>query len=150
MAVMSTLTKDEIHALQEALDDEYRAWATYDQVIADFGAVRPFTNIRDAEARHINALLVLFERYQLPVPVNPWRGRVTRFDSLEEACAAGVADEIANAEMYDRLLAITDRPDIATVLNHLREASQQRHLLAFRRCVERAGGRGRGRGARNR
>jgi hypothetical protein len=31
----------EIAALHEALDDEYRAWATYDQVIADHGAVQP-------------------------------------------------------------------------------------------------------------
>jgi hypothetical protein len=49
---MTDLTENEIHALNEALDDEYRAWATYDQVIADFGAAAPFSNIRDAEARH--------------------------------------------------------------------------------------------------
>jgi hypothetical protein len=29
---MNTLTETEIRALNEALDDEYRAWATYDQV----------------------------------------------------------------------------------------------------------------------
>ena len=29
----------EIEALHDALDDEYKAWATYDQVITDFGAV---------------------------------------------------------------------------------------------------------------
>ncbi|MBI2226155.1 MAG: hypothetical protein HYU44_14665 [Betaproteobacteria bacterium] len=34
---MSTLAQAEIRALNEALDDEYRSWATYDQVIADFG-----------------------------------------------------------------------------------------------------------------
>jgi hypothetical protein len=47
---MSNLNETEIHALHEALDDEYRAWATYDQVIADFGEVLPFRNIREAEA----------------------------------------------------------------------------------------------------
>ncbi len=38
---MNTLTDAEIRALDEALDDEYQAWATYDQVIADFGEVAP-------------------------------------------------------------------------------------------------------------
>lgn len=50
---MAGLTVAEIHALNETLDDEYRSWASYDQVIADFGDVRPFSNIRAAEARHI-------------------------------------------------------------------------------------------------
>jgi len=57
------LDESEIRALHEALDDEYRAWATYDQVIADFGEVRPFINIREAEARHMAALQRLFARY---------------------------------------------------------------------------------------
>ena len=45
---MNNLTEIEIHALNEALNDEHHAWATYDQVIADFGEVRPFSNIREA------------------------------------------------------------------------------------------------------
>lgn len=57
---MTDLTVNEIHALNEALDDEYVAWgATYDQVIADFGAAPPFSNIRDAEARHIEVMHTL-------------------------------------------------------------------------------------------
>ena len=59
---MNPLTEAEIHALNEALDDEYLAWATYDQVIADFGEMPPFSNIREAEARHIEALCTLFAR----------------------------------------------------------------------------------------
>ncbi|WP_291983953.1 DUF2202 domain-containing protein [Candidatus Accumulibacter sp. ACC005] len=104
---MNDLSEAEIHALNEALDDEYRAWATYDQVIADFGDVRPFTNIRAAEARHIQALCSLFGHYRLPVPGNPWNlETVTRYASLQEACEAGVVAEIANGEMYDRLLKV--------------------------------------------
>jgi hypothetical protein len=82
---MQPLTPIEIRALHEALDDEYQAWALYGQVIADFGEVRPFTNIREAEARHIEALLGLFSRYGLPVPANPWPGRVPRYASVKEA-----------------------------------------------------------------
>jgi len=52
---MTTLNEAEITALHEALDDEYQTWATYDQVIKDFGEVRPFINIRNAQARHIEA-----------------------------------------------------------------------------------------------
>lgn len=141
---MSAANDAEAAALREALDDEYRAWATYDQVIRDFGEIRPFTNIREAEARHIDALITLFERYGLAVPPNPWPGRVTRYESPLEACRAGVAAEIANAGLYERLIASCSRADIVTVLRNLQAASRDRHLPAFRRCVERSGGGGRG------
>jgi len=88
---MDMLAESEVCVLQEALDDEYRAWSTYDQVILDFGEVEPFRNIRDAEARHIEALGALYARYGLPVPDNPWPGRVQRFADLQAACEAGVA-----------------------------------------------------------
>jgi len=145
---MNDLTAVEIHALNEALDDEYRAWATYDQVIRDFGELRPFSNI------HIEALRELFDRYGLPLPVNPWPGKVAHYPTVRAACAAGVAAEIENGALYERLLASTQRPDILAVFRNLREASQRRHLPAFQRCVERgaegSGGHGRGGGARHR
>jgi hypothetical protein len=135
---MVELTAAEIQVLHEALDDEYMAWTTYDQVIADFGEQRPFSNIRDAEARHIEALRTLFQRYGLSMPENSWPGKVTRYPSLEAACAAGVSAEIANGKMYDRLIALTERADILAVLRNLQAASQQRHLPAFQRCVNRS------------
>lgn len=153
---MNELTEPEVHALREALDDEHRAWATYDQVLRDFGEIPPFSNIRDAEARHIEALRNLFDRYGLPVPENPWPGKVERFASVREACEAGVTAEIANGALHERVLASTQRPDILTVFRNLQEASQQRHLQAFQRCTERGfGGAGGGRarhrwGRRNR
>ena len=145
---MTPLTETEIRALNEALDDEFRAWATYDQVIADFGEVPPFSNIRAAEARHIEALCMLFAHYGLPVPENLWLGKVARYASLQAACEAGVAAEIANGALYVRLLGETTRPDILTVLRNLQEASQQRHLPAFQRCAQ--GSVGGGPGARHR
>lgn len=138
---MIELSEKEIGVLKEALDDEYRAWATYDQVIRDFGAVRPFVNIRDAEGRHIEALHTLFTRYRLPVPENAWPpGKIARYASLQAACEAGIAAEIANGEMYERLLGATQRQDILTVLRNLQEASQLRHLPAFQRCAQDAAG----------
>jgi len=147
---MTDLTQNEIHALSEALDDEYGACATYDQVIADFGAAPPFSNIRDAEARHIEALHTLYRFYGLPIPPNPWAGKTPRYASRKEACVAGVAAEVANGELYDRLLTATDRPDILAVFRNLQEASQQRHLPAFERCVQRGSGGGGPGGQRHR
>ena len=134
---MNTLTESDIKVLAEALDDEYMAYAIYDQVINDFGNVRPFSNIREAEGRHIEALLALYRKYGLPIPENSWPEVVPRYKSLEEACEAGMTAEIENGEMYERLLQQTNKTDIKGVLNNLKEASQQRHLPAFQRCAER-------------
>lgn len=142
---MNVLSEAEVQALNEALDDEYRAYATYSKVIADFGEVPPFIHIREAEARHIHSLSVLFEKYGLSLPENTWPGKLGSYPSLRAACEAGVQAEIANGAMYDRLLAATDRSDIVTVFQRLREASQERHLPAFTRCAQRPGG-GRGTG----
>ena len=140
---MSVLNEEEIQVLLEALDDEYKSYATYDQVIEDFGSIKPFLNIREAEGRHINALLGLFERYDISIPDNNWPGRVDRFISQEAACKAAVEAEIANGEMYDRLIRTTQKSEIIAVLRNLQEASLQRHLPAFQRCIQRCnGGRG--------
>ena len=133
-------------ALLEALDDEHRAWATYRQVLQDFGEVNPFANIVEAEARHIAALEALCAKYGVPVPANPWPGRVPRYGSVRAACEAGVDAEVANAALYDTLLDSTTRADLLTVFRNLQSASQDRHLPAFQRCAAREGG-GRGRGA---
>lgn len=128
-----------IAALNEALDDEYRAFATYDQVLADFGEVRPFSNIRDSEGRHIDALHRIYRRLNLDIPPNPWPRRVPRFPSLAAACEAAAQGEIDNLEMYRRLKASTDDPEVLRVFENLETASRERHLPAFRRCAARRG-----------
>jgi hypothetical protein len=135
---MSILNETEQQALRDALDDEYRAWTTYDQVIRDLGPEQPFINIRDAEARHIEALGLLFQRYELEIPENTWPGRVPRFASTREACESGIEGEIKNVALYERLMRSTDRQDILAVFSNLQRASQEQHLPAFRRCASRA------------
>lgn len=130
----TVLNESELASLKEALDDEYRSHETYAQVIRDFGSVRPFINIVDAEARHISALLSLFETYNIAAPANRWPGKVTRFSTLQEACARSAQGEIDNVAIYDKALLTTQRPDILVVYRALRSASQDRHLPAFRRC----------------
>ena len=136
---MAELTALEQQALRDALDDEYKAWATYDQVIRDLGEDRRFVHIRDAESRHITALRALFERYGLAIPTNTWPGRAPQFQTLREACEGGVEAEIANAALYDRLMRSTHRSDILAVFEYLQRASQERHLQVFRRCAARFG-----------
>ena len=63
MTTPTILNAAERDALAAALDDEYKSRETYAQVIRDFGELRPFINIVEAEARHIEALLALFKRY---------------------------------------------------------------------------------------
>lgn len=131
----AALSDAEQRALRDALDDEYRAWATYEQVLLDLGEQRPFTHIRDAEARHIDALRVTLQRYGLEVPANPWPGRVPRFASVREACQAALGVEAENVALYDRLKKSTTRQDLLQVLENLQRASQERHAPAFQRCA---------------
>lgn len=129
-----------IEALREALDDEYKARATYQSVIDRFGPVRPFANIIEAEERHASALLALFRHFGVEPPKDRWAGQVPAPSSLAEACQAGVEAEIENAAMYERLLAQVSDRRVRDVLTRLQEASQQRHLPAFRHCAERRSG----------
>lgn len=126
--------------LDEALQDEYKALATYTAVIDRFGPVRPFVNIAESERRHVQALAGLYGRHGLAMPQDAWAGRVQAPATLEEACRLGVQAEIDNAEMYERLLLqATAFPDVLVVMRRLQWASQQNHLRAFQRCSQRPG-----------
>jgi len=134
------------NALIEAINDEYKSRAAYNAVISKFGEVRPFINIVAAEGRHVEALLPLFDKYNVAIPIDDWDSRIDTPESVLDACRLGVKDEIENAEMYDRLLDLTiDYPDVQQVLKNLQRASKENHLPAFQRCVERGGGNGEGR-----
>lgn len=77
-------------ALTEAIQDEYKARATYRAIIEQFGPVRPFVNILAAEDRHIQALTPLFVKYYIPIPTDDWAVRVGAPISVEQACKDGV------------------------------------------------------------
>lgn len=147
-------------ALVEAINEEYGALATYEAIMDQFGAVQPFVSIARSEASHVTALTTLFERYELDVPTAP-EFQVPVFDSLQDACEAGVQAEIADAALYDQLFEIVTAPDVIQVFSNLQNASLNNHLPAFEACAEGttaynagvgsgygAGGRGRGAGMR--
>jgi len=139
------MTLDE--ALRAALDDEYRARATYRAVLAAFGDVRPFVNVVESEERHIGALRRLCERYAVEIPADPWPSRVSAPETLEAACGAAVEAERENGALYERLMeAAAGRTDVEETFRRLLAASQENHLPAFERALERERGGGGGRG----
>jgi hypothetical protein len=99
--------------------------------------VRPFTNIVEAENRHITALLRQFQRFDASPPADIWQDRVKTPASLVQACAAGVQAEIENEALYARLLDRVTDAKARAVMQRLQAASRERHLPAFQRCVER-------------
>lgn len=125
-------------ALRAAIDDEYRARATYRAVLARYGDVRPFVNIVESEERHIRALERLFERYAIPVPPDKWAGHVAPARSLAAACEAGVEAERENGALYEKLMrAAGGRSDVEETFRRLLTASQENHLPAFERALAR-------------
>lgn len=139
------LKKEEVDGLLLALNDEFLAFATYDQINKDFNNPRPFINIQQAESRHSERLKMLFTTYKLEIPENPWLGKTPKFASVAEACKAGIDAEIANKQLYDKLFKSTAREDILSVYRNLQRASEENHLPAFQRCGN-GGGHGIGRG----
>lgn len=136
----ATDVSDVRQALAVAIDDEYKARASYRAVIEKFGSVRPFSRIVESEERHIAALEQQFRRLGVAIPEDPWPQRTRAPATVEEACSAAVELEIANEALYAELLpAAEGDPEVHKVFERLRAASLERHLPAFRRCVERGG-----------
>ncbi|MGG3564350.1 DUF2202 domain-containing protein [Neobacillus rhizosphaerae] len=127
----SSITLEE--ALTYAIKDEYLAQARYDTIIAKFGAIRPFTQIKAAEQRHISALLPLFQKYNIKVPEDDAKKYTKTPSSLKEAFQAGIDGEIDNIAMYNKLASVASLPqDAKVVMQRLGDASQN-HLAAFKR-----------------
>lgn len=131
-----SLPKDVVDAMSSAIDDEYKAHATYEAVIDKLGPVRPFSMIIRAEEQHIASLKALYDKYGATIPQDPYTNVAVK-DTKSENCAVGVQAEIDNAALYrDKLLPVAkDYPDITQVFTQLMNASQDNHLPAFQRCA---------------
>ncbi|MCK9337989.1 MAG: DUF2202 domain-containing protein [Arcobacteraceae bacterium] len=124
-----------IQALRIALYDEYHAKAVYLKVLQTFGNVLPFSNIVQAEQRHIDELLFLFVKYGIEPVVDDWANKIIIEATLVENCEIGVAAEIENVKMYDDLIPYAQQPDVLDTFYRLQAASYNNHLPAFRQCV---------------
>lgn len=141
------VTPTDASALAMALDDEYRAEAMYEAVMAVHGEVRPFSNIIQAERRHSQRVREEMNRLGIDhSQTNPFIGTITAPASLLEACEQGVDAEIENIALYDKILPTITDPQVKATLTDLQWASRERHLPAFQRCVYRGGEPGMGPG----
>lgn len=143
-----TLEPATVEALEAALDDELKAAAFYRAVMDQHGELHPFDHVVHAEQRHADHLLALFARYGLEVPANRWAEHEFEIaETVKGVCEQAVEAEIENIELYDAFLVSVSQDDIQQVFTWLRDASEDRHLPAFQRCVDRDGRRaGRGMG----
>ncbi len=126
-------------ALRIALYDEFRAHAVYRRVIEVHGEATPFSTIVQAEARHIDHLLTLFAIHNVPPVVDDWPARVQIAPTWVENCELGVASEVGNIVLYDRLLPYAQSADVCDAFFRLQAASYNHHLPAFRACMVRHG-----------
>jgi hypothetical protein len=132
---MAALSSSVVAALDTAIQDEYHAEQIYLRVLVDFGNVLPFFNVVVAEQRHSASLSAVYERRGLAVPGSAWNtDNVPTFATLQAACAAAAAAEVANIEMYDRFLTLDLATDVRNVLNNNRNASLTKHYPAFMQC----------------
>lgn len=131
---LTPLTAAEQAALQEAILEEYGALNLYQGVIAQFGSVYPFNQIALSEQQHVDALVRQAQKYGVSVPANPGLAQPVTFGTLAEACQAGVAAEIADAELYDTFEPVTTHTDLLRVYENLQSASLNHHLPAFETC----------------
>ncbi|MEW6564900.1 MAG: DUF2202 domain-containing protein [Spirochaetota bacterium] len=127
--------------LTYAIQDEYLARAEYQGIMAQFGTIRPFSNIIEAEGTHVSWLEQAFKNYKLPIPKDEAKAYIHVPATLKEAYEAGVQAEIDNIAMYDRFLgtSLVQDPkyaDLQTLFTNLRNASKN-HLEAFKNQLNR-------------
>ena len=121
-------------------DGEYAALASYQAVLDTFGAdVEPYASIREAEARHADALIRQLERQGIDVPDNPYLGLIPAPDDLQTAAEAWAEGEVANVALYDNLIAQTEDSRLLRVFENLRRASAEQHLPAFEAAAANGG-----------
>ncbi|MDA3931189.1 MAG: hypothetical protein PF513_00475 [Tenericutes bacterium] len=114
-----------------AIQDEYLAIAEYEAIILEFGEVRPFINIVQAEQTHIDLLLPLFVTYGIEVPENNAAESVIVPDSITSAIATGLEAEEKNIAMYQLFLSQDNLgEDVRSAFEYLLSASEN-HLAAF-------------------
>lgn len=120
--------------LTEAINEEYKARATYVAAIARFGDNTPFANIAQSEDAHVEAWKREFDRLGLAIPADTFAGNVAPAATAKDACAAGVAAEKADVALYERLMKETTDAQLLAVMEQQRKVSLEQHLVAFERC----------------
>jgi rubrerythrin len=123
-------------ALEEAFQDAYRTYYTYQVATSDFGNTAPFSSITNTELSYTNTLSDLYRSRGATPPASQWNAaNVPRFQSLQQACIAAEEGEVATGMMFDRLLRLNLPDDLRQVFTNLRLTAREQHRLAFRNCA---------------
>ena len=117
--------------LTYAVQDEYLARAEYELIMAEYGDIRPFTNIKQAEERHIEWVTGLFEAHGYALPADTAGEHVVLPENLRASFEAGIQAEIDNIAMYELFLEREIPGDVRDIFENLKAASEN-HLRAFR------------------
>lgn len=124
------MTEEQVEHLVAFWEDEHKALAIYEEVMADFGEIQPFVSIANAERQHIAALERIFVRYDVALPEVP-EFDAPSFETPEAAAEAAAQAEIDNADLYETWMAAFTQPDVLRVMENLHNASLENHLPAF-------------------
>lgn len=116
--------------LNYAIEDEFAARAEYEMIIAEYGEIRPFTNIIRAEESHIAQLIPLFHQFGFEVPEDASGSFVVVPESLKNAFEIGIEAEIVNIAMYESFLEGDLPDDVRDVFEYLKAGSEN-HQRAF-------------------
>lgn len=121
-------------ALTAALAQERAALATYQNVVAKFGSIRPFANVIPSEQRHVSTLEAFFAEYKLALPTGAVSGTAAPA-TVSAACGLGVTTERALVSLYDAQLPnVAAFADVHQAFEAFRTVSMDRHLTAFEHC----------------
>ena len=121
--------------LNYAIQDEYLARGEYVAIMAQYGEIAPYANIKKSEETHIGFLTELFKAYGMTLPADDSNSHVVVPTSLLEAAKTGVQAEIDNIAMYEHFLGQSLPLDVLEVFNALKTASES-HLASFQNQVE--------------
>lgn len=120
-----------LEILNEAIASEIMAYFTYLYAANEFGV--PFTRIRDAELRHVEAVQHLYVKRELEAPPLEEPEGVATFETRLLACQAGIAVELEVVALYDELIPLAPNNAVRVFLQ-LQAVSEDNHLEAFLAC----------------
>lgn len=118
--------------VQAMYEEEYLAQSTYEKVVEQFGKIRPFVNIINAEKNHVKAVERLADTKGITLADK--MVEVEEFVSLDDAYKAAIAIEKEDIEMLEAILKDDTLDEYTkTVYGNLLKGSKN-HLEAFEKA----------------
>ncbi|TLD87845.1 hypothetical protein [Helicobacter sp. MIT 05-5294] len=118
-----------------ALEDEYKAYGFYSAAIP-YGQI--FANLQSAEATHIQALQQHLQNLGVAIPENPYLEQTRLPTNLQEILTTALANENANVELYNRLIANESDENVLDTFYRLQAASFNHHIPALQYALNQA------------